>query len=71
METQLHGIAVQFQVHVDKMKVKAVHNIVFKNLPFHKYNVCSIKFRSKHSSNTVMCLLWNLMEQLLYVAVVS
>ena len=26
-------------------------------------NVCSIKFRSKHSSITVLCLLRNLMEQ--------
>ena len=26
---------------------------------------CSIKFRSKHSSNTVLCLLRNLMEQTL------
>ena len=28
-------------------------------------NVCSIEFRSKHSSNTVLCLLRNLMEQTL------
>ena len=27
---------------------------------------CSIKFCSKHSSNTVLCLLQNLMEQMLY-----
>ena len=30
-------------------------------------NVCSIKFCSKHSSNTVLCLLRNLMEQTLPV----
>ena len=28
-------------------------------------NVCSIKFYSKHSINTVLCLLRNLMEQTL------
>ena len=28
-------------------------------------NVCSIKFRSKHSTNTILCLLRNLMEQAL------
>ena len=27
--------------------------------------VCSIKFCSKHSNNTVLCLLWNSMEQTL------
>ena len=34
----------------------------------HRYvhNVCSIKFHSKHSSNTVLCLLLNLMEQTLF-----
>ena len=52
METQLHGIAVQFQVHVDKMKVKAVHNIVFKNLPFHKYT--NNIFAKKYSQETVI-----------------
>ena len=32
-------------------------------------NVCSIKFRSKHSSNTVLRLLRNLMEQSLCISV--
>ena len=31
-----------------------------------KHNVCSIRFRSKHSSNTILCLLRNLMEQSLF-----
>ena len=31
------------------------------------FNVCSIKFCSKHSSNTVQCLLPNLMEQSLLI----
>ena len=30
-------------------------------------NVCSIKFGSKHSSNIVLCLLRNLMEQSLLI----
>ena len=29
------------------------------------HNVCSIKFHSKHSSNTILHLLQNLMEQML------
>ena len=30
---------------------------------FNWYKDCSSKFRSKHSSNTVLCLLRNLLEQ--------
>ena len=36
----------------------------YKETPKNEYyNICSIKFRSKHSSNTALCLLRNLMEQ--------
>ena len=30
------------------------------------FNVCFIKFRSKHSTVLLLCLLWNLMKQALY-----
>ena len=33
----------------------------------HLPNICSIKFRSKHSANTILCLLRNLMEQTLHI----
>ena len=33
---------------------------------FCENNVCLTKFRSKHSSNTVLCLLRNLIEQILF-----
>ena len=39
-----------------------------KNQSKFQNNVCSIKFRSKQSSNTVLCLLRNLMEQTLQQA---
>ena len=42
-----------------------------KICPWAKYHNrhkdCSIKFRSKHSSNTILCLLRNLMEQTLFL----
>ena len=48
---------------IDKLSRNHIRHI--KAYDPNEGNVCSIKFRSKHSSNTVLCLLRNLMEQTL------
>ena len=39
------------------------HNLFIGSLSLCKTKGCSSKFRSKHSSNTILCLLRNLLEQ--------
>ena len=40
----------------------------FKKVMWIKVNLCSIKYRSKHSTVLLLCLIWNLMEQSLCIA---
>ena len=53
-----HELLILAQAWCFTSKVVRAKKVIFSN-------ICFIKFRSKHSSNTVLCLLRNLMKQML------